>query len=66
MFTVSQTFSLSFLYIVHKIILNAWNAGTVPADWRDAIGIPLYKGINKLCVHYSGIALLSPTGKILM
>ena len=30
--------------VMHTVILDVWEKGKVPKDWRDAIMIPLYKG----------------------
>lgn len=38
------------------IIMNTWNVGRVPNDWRDAIMIPLCKGIRELCICYCSIS----------
>ena len=42
------------------------NEGVVPADWRSACIVPLYKGKGDkaVCSNYRGISLLSVVGKV--
>ena len=52
---------------LHNLILDVWTRETVPADWRDAVMVVLYKGKGSRddCGNYRGIALLSAVGKVL-
>ena len=50
---------------LHQLITNAWELGSVPQAWRDAIIITIYKkGDRTDCGIYRGIYLLSIASKI--
>ena len=50
---------------MHQIINLAWKNGSVPADWRRALIIPIHKKGSRLqCRNYRGISLLSIPGKV--
>lgn len=51
---------------LHKLITSIWNAERVPAEWKLADIIPVYKkGDKTRCENYRGISLLSVAGKVL-
>lgn len=47
--------------------MKVWQTGRVPADWRDGVIIPLFKGKGSKtdCGSYRPISLLSVPGKVL-
>jgi len=51
---------------LHTLLSKIWRSGRVPADWKDGIIIPLYKGKGSKadCSSYRPISLLSEPGKI--
>ncbi|KAL1447535.1 hypothetical protein WDU94_013872, partial [Cyamophila willieti] len=52
--------------LLHELFKRIWEEKCVPADWRDATVVPIFKKGNKAkCDNYRGISLLSIPGKIL-
>ena len=51
---------------LHTLFLKVWSTGRVPADWRDGIVVPLFKGKGSKadCGSYRPISLLSVPGKV--
>lgn len=51
---------------LHKLFLQVWRTGHVPAEWRDGVIISLYKGKGPktACSSYRPITLLSVPGKV--
>ena len=50
----------------HAIIVEVWNGGEVPQQWKDATIKVLYKKSDRSnCNNYRGISLLSHAGKVL-
>ena len=50
---------------MHSIVNVAWEAGSVPEDWRKALVIPVHKKGSKMqCTNYRSISLLSIPGKV--
>ena len=50
---------------MHQIINLAWKNGSIPADWRRALIIPIHKKGSRLqCRNYRGISLLSIPGEV--
>ena len=49
-----------------RLLCVCFEAGVVPADWRMATMVPIYKGKGDkyVCGNYRGISLLSMVGKI--
>ncbi|MEL7177812.1 MAG: reverse transcriptase domain-containing protein [Pseudomonadota bacterium] len=49
-----------------SICQRAWEEGEVPAEWVQAIIVPIYKGkgCKTECTNYRGISLLSIPGKV--
>ena len=49
-----------------RLLGICFEAGEVPADWRMAAMVPIYKGKGDkyVCGNYRGISLLSMVGKI--
>ena len=49
-----------------KLCCKAFESGIVPADWKKAVIVPLYKGKGEKaeCKNYRGISLLSIVGKV--
>ena len=47
-------------------VVETFESGGVPEDWKSAVIVPLYKGKGELteCKNYKGISLLSVAGKI--
>ena len=52
---------------LRALLSSCWDSGTLPADFRDAVIVTLYKnkGEKSDCSNYRGITLLSIAGKIL-
>jgi len=50
---------------LHQLFLLIWKSGKVPADWKEAVIISLYKrkGSRTICSSYRPISLLSVPGK---
>ncbi len=53
--------------ILHSFLCKLWNEESVPADWKNAILIAIFKnkGVREECGNYRGISLLVAAGKIL-
>ena len=53
--------------ILHAFLCKIWEEESVPADWKNAIMIPIFKnkGLCEDCGNYRGISLLASAGKIL-
>jgi len=53
-------------FALHTMFAKVWITGKVPADWRDAIIVSLYKGKGSKsnCATYRPISLLSVPGKV--
>lgn len=52
--------------VLHTIICQSWETGTVPQQWKDATIIKLFKKDDPMiCGNYRGISLLAVAGKIL-
>jgi hypothetical protein len=51
---------------LQSLFIKVWNSGRVPADWRDGVVVPLYKGKGSKteCSSYRPISLLSVPGKV--
>jgi len=51
---------------LHSLFAKIWRSGRVPADWRDGVIIPLYKGKGSKadCYSYRPILLLLVPGKV--
>ena len=51
---------------LHAVISSTWKTGTVPADWKRGIVVPLWKGKGDRqdCNNYRGVTLLSVPGKV--
>ena len=49
-----------------RLLDTCFVAGEVPADWRMAVIIPIYKGKGDkhVCGNFRGISLLSVVGKV--
>jgi len=58
----SEPIARGLLVLFQKV----WHTGRVPADWRDGVVIPLYKGKGPrtMCSSYRPISLLSVRGKV--
>ena len=56
----------TLLVPLHKLLTQCWKEGSVPQDMRESNIITLYKnkGNCSNCNNYSGISLLSITGKL--
>lgn len=51
---------------LHRLILLIWESQTTPADFKDALIVPIFKkGDRSLCGNYKGISLLSIAAKVL-
>ena len=51
----------------HAILVEVWNGGEVPQQWKDATIKVLYKKSDRSnCNDYRGISLLSHAGKVLL
>ena len=78
---VSSSSSPGYSGIPSKVLLNSLNelaptlvnlfnhcieTGTIPAEWKFSIVLPLYKNKGKIddCNNYRGISLLSPIAKV--
>lgn len=50
---------------LHTILVQVWNGGDIPREWKDATIKVLYKkGDRSNCNNYRGISLLSHVGKV--
>jgi len=50
---------------VTEIIQSIWASEKVPAEWKDAVLIPVYKkGGRRQCDNYRGISLIAIAGKV--
>ena len=48
-----------------KIMKSAWEAGSIPSDWKDAVVVPIpKKGNLRDCDNWRGISLLDVVGKV--
>jgi len=58
----SEPIARGLLVLFQKV----WQTGRVPADWRDGVVIPLYKGKGPrtMCSNYRPISLLSVPSKV--
>ena len=51
----------------HAILVDVWNGGEVPQEWKDATIKVLYKKSDRSnCNNYRGISLVSHAGKVLL
>ena len=51
----------------HAILVEVWNGGEVPQQWKDATIKGLYKKSDRSnCNNYRGVSLLSHPGKVLL
>ena len=51
----------------HAILVEVWNGGGVPQQWKDATIKVLYKKSDRSnCNNYRGVSLLSHAGKVLL
>ena len=51
----------------HAILVQVWNGGEVPQQWKEATIKVLYKKSDRSnCNNYRGISLLSHAGKVLL
>ena len=51
----------------HAILVEVWNGGEVPQQWKGATIKVLYKKSDRSnCNNYRGVSLLSHTGKVLL
>ena len=51
--------------ILHQLITNAWEVGSVPQAWKDASIVTIYKKCERTdCGNYRGISLLCIASKI--
>ena len=52
---------------LRELLISCWDSGKLPADFRDAVIVTLYKnkGEKSDCSNYRGITLFSIAGKIL-
>ena len=51
----------------HAILVEVWNRGEVPQQWKDTTIKVLYKKSDRSnCNNYRGISLLSHEGKVLL
>ena len=51
----------------HAILVEVWNGGEVPQQWKDTTIKVLYKKSDRSnCNNYRGISLLSHAGKVLL
>jgi len=55
-----------FSNVLHTLFAKVWITGRVPADWRDAVIVSLYKGKGSKsnCARYRSTSLLSVPGKV--
>ena len=50
---------------LHEIIVDVWESGKAPPEWKQALIVPLFKsGDAALLDNYRGISLLSIPGKV--
>ena len=53
--------------LLHKLILNIWQTGEWPDDWRRAVLIPIpKKGDLQQCSNYRTISLISHASKVML
>ena len=53
--------------LLHKLILNIWQTGELPEDWRRAVLIPIpKKGDLQQCSNYRSISLISHASKVML
>ena len=59
--------SESALKGLHRLLCSVWNSGVIPSDWKRGIVVPIWKGKGDIrkCNNYSGVTLLSASGKAL-
>jgi len=51
---------------IHKLIISSWKKKELPEEWKELIGVPIFKKGNITdCSNYRGISLLPTTYKIL-
>jgi hypothetical protein len=51
---------------LHQLFVRVWASGKVPAEWKEGVIVPLYKGkgSHTVCSNYRPISLLSVPGKV--
>jgi hypothetical protein len=51
---------------LYKLFATVWSTGRVPAEWKEGVIVPLYKGkgARSDCSNYRPISLLSVPGKV--
>ena len=59
-------YKTTILHSLHVLLCQCWQEGAVPQDMRDARIITIFKNKEERsdCNNYSGISLLSITGKV--
>ncbi|CAB1110695.1 unnamed protein product [Ectocarpus sp. CCAP 1310/34] len=56
-----------FLREFHAIVVDVWQTGNVPQQWKDAtIKVLFKKGDTMECGNYRGISLVAHAGKVLL
>ena len=48
----------------HAILVEVWNGGEIPQQWKDAIKVLYKKSDRSNCNNYRGVSLLSHAGKV--